>query len=90
MFNIDCLSLVSKSEKRKFDSYKTAKTSFGEIRYMDVGNKDGDVILFSTGGGAGFNSVLVFNWLINNGYRLISVNRPGYYNLSLNTVNGIE
>ncbi len=90
MFNIDCLSLVSKLEKRKFDTYKTAKTSYGEIRYIDVGPKNGEIILFSTGGGAGFNSVLVFNWLINKGYRLISVNRPGYYNLPLKTVNSIK
>ena len=68
------------------NDYQVAKTRYGNVRYVDMGSADGEVILFSTGGGAGYNSVRAFDWLAKEGLRLISVNRPGYFDLPVDVV----
>lgn len=70
--------------------FKLAETVFGKVSYIDIGPEKGEVILFSTGGGAGFNSVYAFDWLLKEGFRLISINRPGYFDLEVDVVNSIE
>ena len=65
-------------------------TRYGRVQYMDIGPENGDVILFSTGGGTSFKMALAFEWLCNEGYRIISVNRPGYHDLPLSVVSSME
>ncbi|WP_435790226.1 hypothetical protein [Clostridium sp.] len=36
------------------------------------------------------DSVLAFDWLVENGFRVISINRPGYYGLNIKNVKSIE
>ena len=72
------------------DDYQVAKTRYGNVRYVDTGSADGEVILFSTGGGAGYNSVRAFDWLAAKGFRLVSVNRPGYFDLPVDVVDDFE
>ena len=72
------------------NDYEVAKTKFGKIRYIEIGPPEGDIVLFSTGGGAGYNLVHAFSWLARSGYRIISVNRPGYFDLPVNIVDTIE
>lgn len=64
-------------------NFKTVETKFGKVEYLDLGDKSRPVILFSSGGGAGIDSVYAFDWLLENNYRVISINRPGYYNTSI-------
>ncbi len=75
--------------KAVFDSFLEADTKYGKVKYVDIGPKDGPVILFSTGGGAGIDLVEMFDWLVNAGYRIIAVNRPGYYDLPIDVVDSI-
>ena len=72
------------------NDYQVASTRYGKIRYVDMGCANGEVILFSTGGGAGYNSVQAFDWLAKEGFRLVSVNRPGYFDLPVDVVDGFE
>ncbi len=74
----------------KSSIYKTANTKYGSVRYLDIGPSDSDIVLFSTGGGTSFKAALAFQWICNEGYRIISINRPGYYDLPLNIVDGVE
>ncbi len=76
--------------KKVAHSFSEASTKFGLIQYLDIGPKDAPAILFSTGGGAGIDSVYMLDWLVRSGYRLIAVNRPGYYNLPANAVSSIR
>ena len=76
--------------KKVFDTFLVAETKYGEIKYVDIGSKDNPVVLFSTGGGAGIDLVNMLDWLVDRGYRVIAVNRPGYYNMPINTVDSIE
>ncbi len=69
---------------------RVASTRYGNIRYVDIGCANGEVILFSTGGGAGYKSVRAFDWLADEGLRLVSVNRPGYFDLPVDVVDGFE
>lgn len=70
--------------------YEVVETKFGNIRYCEIGPRDGETILFSTGEGAGYNSVYAFNWLAQAGYRVISINRPGYFDLPTDCVKALE
>ncbi|NEQ50429.1 MAG: alpha/beta hydrolase, partial [Leptolyngbya sp. SIO3F4] len=72
------------------NAYQIAKTRFGNIRHTAIGPKDGDVILFVTGGGASFHSVHAFAWLARAGFRVIAINRPGYFDLPVDVVDSIE
>ncbi len=69
---------------------KIASTRFGYLRYLDLGPKDGKVLLFVTGGGASFRAAAAFYWLCDEGYRVLSINRPGYFDLPLDAANSIE
>lgn len=71
-------------------NYKSIHTKFGDIRYAEIGQKGNPVILFSTGGGASYDLVYAFEWLAKEGYRLIAVNRPGYFDLPLDVADSIE
>ncbi|WP_456273304.1 alpha/beta fold hydrolase [Bacillus sp. AK031] len=79
-----------KDRKTVYEGFSTVNTSYGEIEYLDLGPKDAPVVLYSTGGGAGIDSALAFDWLIQNGYRVLSINRPGYSKLSVNVVDSIK
>ncbi|MEM6844923.1 MAG: alpha/beta hydrolase [Bacteroidota bacterium] len=70
--------------------FLVASTRFGPVEYLDLGSKDDPVILFSTGGGAGIDLIGMFDWLVNAGYRIIAVNRPGYYDLPVDVVDSIK
>ncbi|MCG8538809.1 MAG: alpha/beta hydrolase [Clostridia bacterium] len=70
--------------------FEVVETKYGKIKYLDIGPKEGDVILFSGGGGTGIDLVYAFDWLTKKGYRLISVNRPGYYGLNVDVVDTLE
>ncbi len=72
------------------NEYQLSETGYGNVRYTEIGPSTGDPLLFSTGGGAGFNSVFAFRWLANSGYRVISINRPGYFDLPVNATDTIE
>lgn|GEM_PF-3444572 len=72
------------------EGFLVASTHFGKVEYLDIGPKEGPVILFSTGGGAGIDAVTAFDWLVERGYRIISINRPGYYNLPVDVANSIK
>ncbi|MGD1890478.1 MAG: alpha/beta fold hydrolase [Cyclobacteriaceae bacterium] len=65
--------------------YSEAATKYGSVRYMVIGPKNGEIVLFSSGGAVGYNSVLGFEWLAKKGFRLICINRPGYYDLPIDT-----
>lgn len=65
-------------------------TQYGDVEYIDLGPKDAPVILFATGGGAGIDSVYALDWLLETGYRVLSINRPGYYNLPLDAISEIS
>ncbi|MCG8569251.1 MAG: alpha/beta hydrolase [Spirochaetes bacterium] len=71
-------------------NFKIVDTQYGKISYIDIGAKDSEVILFSTGGGVGIDSVYAFDWLIKEGFRVIAINRPGYFDLNVDTVDTIE
>ncbi|MGD1839335.1 MAG: alpha/beta fold hydrolase [Thermonemataceae bacterium] len=78
-------------ERRKVaESFLTIDTPYGKVQYLDMGPKEAPVILFSTGGGAGIDLIAMFDWLLEAGYRLIAVNRPGYYDLPVDAVDSIE
>ena len=76
--------------KKIYSNFSTADTIYDQVKYIDLGSKDAPVILFSTGGGAGIDSAMTFDWLIDAGYRIIAVNRPGYYNMPVDIVDSIE
>ncbi|MGB0525492.1 MAG: alpha/beta fold hydrolase [Flammeovirgaceae bacterium] len=78
------------SNSGKDRDYKVVKTSYGTIRYLEIGPIAGEVMLFSTGGGAGFNSVRAFEWLAQQGFRIISINRPGYFDLPIEAAATLE
>ncbi len=67
-----------------------APTTFGKVRYMEIGPRDGEVILFATGGAVGYDSVRAFDWLAKKGFRLICVNRPGYYDLPIDSILALD
>lgn len=67
-----------------------ANTKYGDVKYTDLGPSDGNVVLFSTGGGTSFNLVQAFKWISLEGFRIISINRPGYHDLVLNAASSIE
>lgn len=58
------------------------RTAVGAIEYAD--NGDGAAVLFSHGGGAGYDLGLLFTWE-NTGLRTISPSRPGYLRTPLET-----
>lgn len=70
-------------------AYKSVQTAYGPVQYLDAGPLKGEIILFSTGGGTSFKAALAFEWMCNEGYRILSINRPGYYDLPLNTASSI-
>ncbi|MEM6346990.1 MAG: alpha/beta hydrolase [Bacteroidota bacterium] len=83
-------TLSGRPQDAASNGYKVAQTSYGSIRYVEIGPADGEVVLFSTGGGAGYNALYSIEWLAQAGFRVIAINRPGYYDLPLSTVNSIE
>ncbi|WP_214400969.1 alpha/beta fold hydrolase [Pseudonocardia lacus] len=64
-------------------AFRRAPTSRGPVPYLDLGPRDGPVVLFSPGGGSGVDLVHAYPWLPAAGYRVISVSRPGYYGVPL-------
>lgn len=79
-----------KRRKEVFSTFLQVETRYGKVNYLDIGPKEGPVILFSTGGGAGIDLVNMLDWLTDAGYRIIAVNRPGYYGMPVDTVDSIE
>lgn len=75
-------AFIKRREKVK-STFKTVNTPYGDIAYLDIGDKSKPVILFSGGGGAGIDLIYAFDWLLENEYRVISINRPGYYGLKI-------
>ena len=69
--------------------YKMAETRWGAVRYSVIGPEDGEAVLYSTGGGASFLSVHAFSWLADAGFRVIAINRPGYYDLDVGVTGSI-
>ncbi len=55
---------------------KTVEVGGTTLSYTDIGL--GEPILYIYGGGSGPDGVTHFQWLVDKGYRLISVNREGY------------
>ncbi|KGX90257.1 hypothetical protein N781_08215 [Pontibacillus halophilus JSM 076056 = DSM 19796] len=78
------------SRKRVIASLPTIHTSYGEVSYIDIGPREGPVILFSTGGGAGIDYAYSFDWLLKEGFRIVAVNRPGYYGLPVDVAASIK
>ena len=80
-----------KQQRRAVEAqFLTIHTIYGPVQYLDYGPKNGPVVLFSTGGGAGIDLVYMLdNWAAA-GYRLLAINRPGYYNLPLEAADSIE
>ncbi len=76
--------------KRVLSSFAETDTRYGKVKYLDLGPQEGPVILFSTGGGAGIDIAAAFDWLMERGYRIIAVNRPGYYDMPVDVVDSIE
>jgi len=70
--------------------YGVANTKFGAVRYAQLGPEDGEKVLFSTGGGVGYHSILAFEWLAKQGYRMICISRPGYFDLPIDTTLGLD
>lgn len=70
-------------------SFLSVDTIYGEVAYLDLGVKGNSVVLFMVGGGVGIDASLSFDWLVNSGYRVIAINRPGYYNLPVDVVDSI-
>lgn len=64
-------------------SFARAETSRGRVPYLDVGPRDGPVVLFSSGGGAGPDLVYAMPWFAAAGYRVIASCRPGYYDVPI-------
>jgi pimeloyl-ACP methyl ester carboxylesterase len=80
----------TKKRKKVEESFLIMPTKYGDVEYIDLGPKDAPVILFATGGGAGIDSVYALDWLLDIGFRVLSINRPGYYNLPLDAINEIS
>lgn len=72
------------------ETFLSAPTRFGDVQYLDIGAKEHPAILFSTGGGAGIDLVHMLDWLVEKGFRVIAVNRPGYYDLPIEVADSIE
>ncbi|BFP42558.1 hypothetical protein FGF1_34030 [Flavobacteriaceae bacterium GF1] len=64
-------------------SENSVSTIYGNVGYMEIGPQNDETILLSTGGGAGYDAVQAFEWLAQEGFRVVAINRPGYYNLPL-------
>ncbi len=79
-----------KNRKKAYEKFLIADTPYGKVEYLDMGPKDGPVILFANGGGSGIDGMLALDWITQKGYRIICVNRPGYYNLPVDAVDSIE
>ncbi len=69
--------------------FKAASTAYGAVQYLDMGPINGNILLFSTGGGTSFKAALAFKWICREGYRILSINRPGYYDLPLKRARSI-
>ncbi|WP_428268084.1 alpha/beta fold hydrolase [Haliangium sp.] len=69
--------------RRVEQSFLRLDLPWGALPYVDVGPRDGPVVLVCTGGGAGIDSVAALDELTEAGYRLIAVCRPGYYDVPL-------
>lgn len=79
-----------KRRDRVKSKFNRVKTSFGEVDYLDLGDKNSPVVLFSGGGGAGIDSVYAFDWLLENDFRVIAINRTGYYGLKIKEEDSIR
>lgn len=64
-------------------AFSRASTSFGTIPYLDLGLRDGPVVLLSPGGGAGPDLAYAFPWMVDAGFRVLSISRPGYYGVPI-------
>lgn len=92
LITISLFTMETEASTHKSDTipYSVAVTKYGNVRYMEFGPKDGEVVLYSTGGAVGYNSVLAFEWLAKKGFRLICINRPGYYDLPIDSTMNID
>jgi len=63
--------------------FSRIETSRGAVPYLDLGPRSAAVVLFSPGGGAGVDLVHAFPWLLEAGYRVIAISRPGYYGVPI-------
>jgi len=80
-----------KSKRLKVErSFLTLETKYGSVEYLDWGDPKDTPILISYGGGTGIDFIYSLDWLKEEGYRLIAVNRPGYYNLPIHVATSIS
>lgn len=80
---------ISKRMK-EINNLKQIETKYGLVEYIDIGKQDDPPVLFCTGGGAGIDSIYAFDWFVDHGFRMIAVNRPGYYNCKIENKGSIE
>lgn len=76
--------LFFKQRKMVFNGFSEADITYGKVKYLDLGPKDHNAVLFSKGGGSGIDLVTAFDWLIDGGYRIIAINSPRYYGMPVN------
>jgi pimeloyl-ACP methyl ester carboxylesterase len=62
--------------RRVHSRLRTLELDGEQILYADIG--EGEPILYIFGGGSGPDSAPQLAWLAHAGYRLVSINRPGY------------
>ncbi|MDP8263264.1 MAG: alpha/beta hydrolase [Candidatus Ancaeobacter aquaticus] len=71
--------LVKRLEQRS----SIIKTAMGEVEYIIIGPADGPILLISHSGGSGYDNVFLYDFLVNEGFRIICPSKPGYLRTSL-------
>lgn len=79
-----------RGRRRVAQTFAETNTSFGAVSYLDLGPRDGEVVLFVPGGGTGIDLVYAMPWLLRAGYRVIAIHRPGYHGVPLGDGLGFE
>lgn len=90
LFFVNDYYLLMRKRKRVEGSFVKLQTRFGVVEYLDWGSPDDETVLVSYGGGTGIDFIYSLDWLKDKGYRIIAVNRPGYYNLSVDATPSIS
>lgn len=54
------------------------KTSVGMVEYISIGFQEGPILFVSHGGGSGYDNAFLYDFLADEGFRIICPSRPGY------------
>ena len=64
--------------KKLYARSSIVPTAMGPVEYISIGPADGPVLLLSHGGGSGCDNAYLYDFLVNEGIRIICPSKPGY------------